>query len=157
MDRSYGGPDIDFGQGEKIPRRSVYLRHAHEKLVQFVQIFDGPKVSECYMREESIQPHQALALANSKLTFDQAGALAETISEEVAENDAAFVEEAFLHVLNRAPSEEEVEMCAEFLRKPKRVTVEGDEGAGNPEDAENCARRNLVLVLFNHNDFVTIR
>ena len=34
-----------------------------------VQIFDGARPNECYQRELSIKPHQALALANSQVTL----------------------------------------------------------------------------------------
>ena len=82
LDAEMGGPDIDNHQAQDSRRKSIYLRHAHEKLVEFVQIFDGPSVSECYMRETSVQPHQALALANSKLTFLASEALASQIEEK---------------------------------------------------------------------------
>ena len=45
LDESMGGPDIDHKLAQKSQRRSIYLRHAHEKLVDFIQIFDGPKVT----------------------------------------------------------------------------------------------------------------
>ncbi|MGB0579700.1 MAG: DUF1549 and DUF1553 domain-containing protein [Limisphaerales bacterium] len=137
MDRSFGGPDIDNKLAQKSKRRSIYLRHAHEKLVEFVQIFDGPKVSECYMREESVQPHQALALANSPLTFDQAAVLSKELSDR-SKDDRAFVRNAYLHILSREPRPEEQELCEEFMKKPD-------------------AKKRLVMTLFNHNDFVTIR
>jgi hypothetical protein len=72
LDATMGGPDIPNDQAQTSKRRSIYLTHAHERLVEFVQIFDGPKVSECYSREESIQPHQALAMHNSPLTNNAA-------------------------------------------------------------------------------------
>jgi len=137
LDRTFGGPDIDNKLAQKSKRRSVYLRHAHEKLVEFVQIFDGPKVSECYMREESVQPHQALALANSPLTFDQAAVLSQSL-EDNSKNDKAFVRNAYLHILSREPKAEEQKLCEEFMKKPN-------------------AKKRLVMTLFNHNDFITIR
>ena len=54
----------------------------------------------------------------------------------------AFVVRAFEKILAREPTAEEKQTCAEFVRK-----------AHDPKKA----RENLVLVLFNHNDFVTIR
>jgi len=139
MDRSFGGPDIDHTQAQTSKRRSLYLRHAHEKLVEFVQIFDGPKVSECYQREESVQPHQALALFNSTLTFEQSRALASRLDAESGD-DAQFVKAAFRSVLARGPKEEEGLVCQKFLKE-------------HPEDG----RERLIMILFNHNDFVTIR
>jgi len=139
MDRSFGGPDIDHRLAQQSKRRSIYLRHAHEKLVEFVQIFDGPKVSECYLREESVQPHQALALANSPLTFEQSKALCTELCAAAPE-DSQFVTRAFHRMLSRDPTPEERGLCERFLRET-RVR----------------ARERLVMILFNHNDFVTIR
>jgi len=137
LDRTRGGPDIPHTEAQTSKRRSLYLRHAHEKLVEFVQIFDGPKVTECYRRDTTVQPHQALALANSRLTFDQSEVLADELTSAVSDDDRAFVERAYLRILARPPKEEERRLCLEFL-----------------EDSE---RKNLVMVLFNHNEFLTIR
>lgn len=138
LDPALGGPDIPNTEAQTSKRRSIYLRHAHEKLVEFIQIFDGPKVSECYMRDSTVQPHQALALANSQLTFDQSRVIADEITSKVSEDNAAFVDSAFVRVLARAPKPEEREVCLEFL-------------------SGGADRVNLVMVLFNHNEFVTIR
>ena len=138
LDTSMGGPDIPSTDAQTSKRRSIYLQHAHEKLVEFVQIFDGPKVTECYQRNVTVQPHQALALANSKLTFDQAKALAQTLNSEAGTQGKEFVRNAFLNILSREPKPDEQKLCLEFLQ------------AGNPG-------LNLLMVLFNHNDFITIR
>jgi hypothetical protein len=139
LDDRFGGPDIDQNLAQTSRRRSIYLRHAHEKLVEFVQIFDGPAVSECYQREVSIQPHQALALCNSELSVAAAKAIERDLSESTGDDDAAFVDQCFLRVLNRPASDAEKASCLQFL-----------EGGDRP-------RMNLILVLFNHNDFVSIR
>jgi hypothetical protein len=139
LDRTFGGPDIDNKTAQSSKRRSIYLRHAHEKLVEFVQIFDGPKVSECYMRDESVQPHQALAMANSRLTFDQSKELTAQLAKE-SNTPNAFVHAAYEAILSRAPKPDEIRLCQQFL---KQHASDGQE--------------RLVMVLFNHNDFVTIR
>ena len=64
-----GGPDIDHKAGLTVPRRSLYFRHAAEKQMEFLQIFDAAGVTECYRRKDSILPQQALALANSELSL----------------------------------------------------------------------------------------
>ena len=68
LDLTMGGPEIDFPLGLTVPRRSVYFRHAAEKQMEFLQIFDGPSVTECYERNQAIVPGQALALINSDNT-----------------------------------------------------------------------------------------
>jgi len=138
LDASHGGPDIDHRQAQTSRRRSVYLRHAHEKLVEFVQIFDGPSVTECYQRPRSIQPHQALALANSQLAVEAARSISQQFQSEGLDR-TAFVERAFLRVLGRSPKAAETKECLTFLA-----------------ESEN-AEMNLLLVLLNHNDFVAIR
>ena len=87
-------------------------------------------------------PQQALALANSDLTIAQAKVLAKKLGDESGD-DAAFVARAFRRILARAPRDEEVRECAAFLDSKKSDIAH--------------ARESLVLVLFNHNDFVTIR
>lgn len=143
LDAATGGPDIDFKLAETSQRRSLYLRHAQEKTVEFIQIFDGPLPTECYQRESSIKPQQALALMNSKLASDAAVALEAKLSGLSGADYRRFIEEAFLTIMNRPPKEEELKLCSEFLER------------GGVDAAK--ARRNMLGVLFNHNDFVTIR
>src|SRR5262249_929107 len=65
LDLTMGGPALDHARGLDLPRRSLYFRHAEDKQVGFLKIFDGPSAIECYQRPESTVPQQALALANS--------------------------------------------------------------------------------------------
>lgn len=145
LDRTMGGPDIDNRKAQESTRRSIYLRHAHEKLVEFIQIFDGPSVSECYMRETSVKPHQALALANSPLTFEGSRKLSVTLGESTGRKPDVFIDEAYLTILGRHPLPEEFAICRKFLG--------GD--SISPAAPDLCEK--LITVLFNHNDFVAIR
>lgn len=148
LDPQMGGADIDNNQAQESRRKSIYLRHAHEKLVEFVQIFDGPSVSECYMRETSVQPHQALALANSQLTLYASKDLTDQIYQQTKGEVDAFIEEAFLYILARSPNAEERKLCHDFL-------LHSNKGSKNPPTQKQFQK--LIAVLFNHNDFVTIR
>lgn len=148
IDRTMGGPDIDNTLAQKSMRRSIYLRHAHEKLVEFVQIFDGPSVTECYMRENSVKPHQALALANSPLTVEGSSTLAKRLHEETDGLPESFIEEAYLTVLGRRPIPEEAALCRNFLGN-------GQPDSTTPATLPRCEK--LINVLFNHNDFIAIR
>jgi hypothetical protein len=143
LDLAMGGPDIDNKLGLTSRRRSVYLRIAPEKEVEFIKIFDGPNPVECYARPVTVMPHQALALANGELTFAQADVLAETLTAKSGNDDAKFITAAYERVLSRRPTKGEAKLCAEFLKAPGK-------DAGR-------ARKNLLMVLFNHNDFVSIR
>jgi PAS domain-containing protein len=170
LDLTRGGPDIDFTDGEKVPRRSLYFRHAYEKQMRFLVLFDEASPNECYRRTESIVPQQALALANSALSLGQSRKLARTLAEtlqEAADGDGAFVSAAFEQVLCRPPSEEELAACREFLMQQREQladtkSLSGFEGAATADvppsdDPALRARENLVHVLMNHNDFVTVR
>src|SRR4029077_20885156 len=98
-DLTRGGPDIDYKLGLTVPRRSLYFRHAAEKQMEFLQLFDAANVTECYERQHSIVPQQALALMNSDLSLKHARILARTI---VAKDAAPFTISAFEHVLTRS-------------------------------------------------------
>jgi hypothetical protein len=152
LDPAMGGPEIDHTKGLSSKRRSIYLRIAPEKEVEFLKIFDGPSVNECYQRRPSVMPQQALALANSELAIAQARSLAKTLSDEV--RDDGFITEAFRRILARKPGRDEAEACAEFLQKGTGQVEPAD---SKKSDRALRSRENLLLVLFNHNDFVTIR
>jgi hypothetical protein len=140
LDLAMGGPEIDHNSGLTSKRRSLYLRTAAEKEVEFLKIFDNASVSECYERKQTVVPQQALALANSELCLNLAKQLATSPTMSAADNDA-FISQAYLRVLARPPKPAELAHCRVFLTQP---------------DAAR-ARENLVLVLFNHSDFVTVR
>jgi hypothetical protein len=134
LDPSRGGPEIDDAQSTR--RRSLYIAHTPDISVPFLKMFDAPNPVECYERNESVIPQQALALANSKLSREEAEALA----KRLAADGASFAERAFERILGRPPSAPEAAAAARFLAT--------DSGT---------AHADLVHVLFNHNDFVTIR
>jgi len=141
LDLTAGGPEIDQGLGLTNHRRSLYFRSAPEKEVEFLRIFDGPSVTECYFRRPSVIPQQALALGNSQLVVEQAHVLAGQLA--AVADDGAFVRAAFLRVLARHATDEEVSACVGYL---------GEDGS-----TAGRKREELIGVLFNHNDFVTVR
>src|SRR5205807_6735180 len=114
LDLTPGGPDIDQAQGMTVPRRSLYFRHAAEKEMEFLKLFDAATVTECYQRKESILPQQALALANSELTRRHARLLARELAAKAAGPDA-FTTAAYERVLSRPPAAAERAECVRFL------------------------------------------
>jgi len=127
---------------------------------------------ECYRRSESIAPQQALAMANSTLTLAQARLLAKKLVESQSgavqdETAERFIQAAFVHILCRPPTADELAACREFLASESAALANttsltaftaGPAATVNPSvDPAQRARENLVHVLFNHNDFVTIR
>ncbi|HEY7331223.1 MAG TPA: DUF1549 and DUF1553 domain-containing protein [Gemmataceae bacterium] len=168
LDQTMGGPDIDHHLGLTSRRRSLYFRHAAEKQMEFLTLFDAASVTECYRRSESLVPQQALALANSPLALEQSRLLARSLSQKMGTSDsAAFVTAGFEQVLCRSPTAEETAACVQFLHEQTALLAGGkkltaSEGAPvSPvpavADPAQRARENLIHVLMNHNDFVTIR
>jgi len=171
LDLTRGGPDIDPEKGLTNPRRSLYFRNAKEKKVEFLSLFDSPNPVECYRRSESIAPQQALAMANSTLTLAQARILAKKLSESLTgppdEASQQFVEAAFTRILCRVPTADELAACLDFLTNESAALSQvasftaftsGPAATIAPStDPIQRARENLIHVLFNHNDFVTIR
>ena len=170
LDRTLGGADIDFRQGEQSRRRSLYLRHAYEKQMTMLVLFDAASPNECYRRSESIVPQQALALTNSSLSLGQSRRLARQLWEEVRKEDdprTQFVGVAFRQVLARPPAEEELTACLQFLTEQAKTLADTSKlttflGGQAPSvepaaDPDQRALENLVHVLMNHNDFVTVR
>ncbi|MFN0106277.1 MAG: DUF1553 domain-containing protein [Bryobacteraceae bacterium] len=161
LDTTRGGPEVEETKELDTMRRSIYIRQAPDVRSEFLSQFDSANPNECYRREESIVPQQALSLANSRLTLEQARRLAAKLPEE------GFVGAAFEAVLNRPPSASERDDAATFLVEQTRLLSEPgklkpfETGVAAPlkpsSDPSQRARENLVHVLFNLNEFVTIR
>jgi hypothetical protein len=162
LDLSMGGPEIDENKSEESHRRSLYFHQTPDTQMVFLQVFDGPSPIECYERAETVAPQQALALANSKLSFTAASLMADHLGGQNPPA-AAFVARAFESVLDRPPSAAELRLSEQFLereearfRDPEKPAWEKGKAAGTtPPDLR--ARVDLVHALLNHNDFVTIR
>jgi hypothetical protein len=165
LDLTMGGPDLDQNQGTGVPRRSLYFRHAAEKQMEFLKLFDAATVTECYQRKESILPQQALALSNSELTLKNSRILARLLAAKAGDDAGAFVVVAYERVLSRPPTAKEKEECVNFLKEQterlaatKAPSAPSDPDGKTPAtDPALRARENLVHVLMNHNDFVTVR
>jgi hypothetical protein len=169
MDWTMGGPELDQASGETVLRRSIYFRYAKEKVMEFSSTFNGPGLTECYKRDESIIPQQALAMANSVLVKNQSRRLAQAMMAAPGDgmDDTQFIGRAFTIILSRSPAREETDACLQFLKDqsallsdPARLTpaAVGESGSVPPaREPQARAKENLVLVLFNHNDFISIR
>jgi hypothetical protein len=172
LDEAMYGPDLDPASGLTLARRSVYFRTSKEKKMTFLATFDSANPVECYQRAESISPQQSLAMSNSPLTLAQSRVLASKLSDSLRDQAAeeangVFVEQAFQHVLLRMPNDAEKSECVRFLQQQAETFASGAAltaftgGGENPSkpsaDPQSRARENLVHVLFNHHDFVTVR
>ncbi|MEO6738789.1 MAG: PSD1 and planctomycete cytochrome C domain-containing protein [Chthoniobacteraceae bacterium] len=141
LDMRVGGPGVDPGKEESSLRRAIYFTQTADVEHRFLAAFDNSNVLECYRRQESIVPQQALALANGRLTRECADAIAKR-DEKLT--DPEFITQAFLSLLSRAPTAEERAACAESLAEFSKLNA--------------AHARTLVLqAIMNHNDFVTLR
>lgn len=165
LDKTMGGPEIDETKGDTVFRRSIYFRHTPDLQMEMLQVFDLANPNECFERTESVMPQQALALANSGLSYSAARIITGSLSN--TKKPDAFVAAAFEKMLGRQPSSAESKESLEFLRQ--QAALYREQGALTPftskeqpqvkasTDPDLRARESLVHVLINHNDFVTIR
>jgi hypothetical protein len=150
----------------------LYFFHSNNDRNLFLTMFDEASVAECYRREQSVVPQQALALANSELVDQVVPRVAQRLGDgmdpatESAE-DATFVDHAFLVLLGRPSTAEERRLSLAALRQWRQefeaAAAEGDSASdGQPPALAGPAairqrwREPLIWVLLNHNDFLTI-
>src|SRR5262249_1932970 len=106
------------------------------------------------------------ALANSTLSQAQARLLARKLAKQAAD-PAVFVRLGFEEVLGRLPRPQEQDQCERFLReqlalltdRTKLSAFSSGPASSIPPSTEPAmrAREDLIHVLMNHNEFVTIR
>jgi len=186
LDPAHGGPDIDSKTADTSFRRSLYYRHANEKRVTFLELFDQVGVAEGYQRTESVVPQQALALLNSEFANREAARFADRLGEIAATDQQRFVAIAFETILGRDATAGEIATCLDYLSRhagtgEQLVAADTDDavpagvGGGStvaapqvakPASASGAntlsptldrARANLIHALLNHNDFLAIR
>ena len=150
LDATRGGPPIAAAAQAESKRRSLYFFHSNNDRNLFLTSFDTAMVKECYRREQSIVPQQALALTNGRLVLDASWKIADRFSTEVSA-DADFINLAFSVLLGFKPGDAEMKASLEALGAWSALPP--DEG----RDAASTARSHLIWSLLNHNDFVTLR
>jgi hypothetical protein len=123
LEPTVGGPPVDPARGTETGRRSLYYRYSREDKMELLTAFDSPGVEECYRREQSIVPKQALALENSAFSWDQARRIARRL-EGGSPPPAAFVRAAFELVLGRSPEPAEAAACEAFLTAQKALLTD---------------------------------
>ncbi|MCE2795593.1 MAG: DUF1553 domain-containing protein [Planctomyces sp.] len=143
LDLTMGGPPVPISEQTASSRRSLYFFHSNNERNLFLTMFDEALVKDCYRREQSIVPQQALALSNSELAFSTA----EKVAAGLANDETRFITEAFRLLTAIEPGPEELEASRRALREWQSLP------AGTPENA----RASFIRVLINHNDFVTLR
>ncbi len=157
LDSKLGGPSVMPAQQADSKRRSLYFFHSNNDRNLFLTTFDEARVTDCYRREQSIVPQQALAMTNSRLVLDLSRPIADHVTKHLAASgrpadDETFARAAFLLLLAADPTAKELAACSGALGEWRKLPE-----AGSGAAATAFARANLVWVLLNHNDFVTVR
>jgi hypothetical protein len=149
LDTTPGGPPIPPEAQDGSRRRSLYFLHSNNERNLFLTTFDDALVKECYRRETSIVPQQALALLNSRMVHDAVPRVTAGLAARVGDADeAAFVREAFRWVVGFEPGDSEMRAALRTLSVW---------AAQSPPPSARRVRENLVWALINHGDFVTLR
>ena len=170
LDVSRHGPDLEPAAADLTPRRSLYFRHTPDDRALLLELFDAANASECYQRDESIVPQQALALANGVFAQEQARLVTSKLlsAADLPAGDAGgFITRAFEHVLSRSPTEAERALCGKYLAEQaaryagaaglKKVATGPAAQVKPAADPALRARESLVHVLLNYNEFVVVR
>ena len=175
LDTTHGGPTVGSSDQAQSRRRSLYFHHSNNDRNLFLTTFDEALVKECYRRETSIVPQQALALLNGRLVGDCAPDIARNLASTSPDpSDEAFVRHAFEQLLGFEPGPAELQAALEALRGPFAGSAGEAGGKVGPatgasavkaqktqaqaqQDALMPARAQLVWSLVNHGDFVTLR
>jgi hypothetical protein len=144
LDATMGGPSVPAAAQAASTRRSLYFFHSNNDRSLFLTTFDEALVKDCYRREQSIVPQQALALSNSGLVLEASGQIAKRFS---VESDPEFIRKAFRVLLGIEAGENEV--------KESEVAISAWRAL--PNATAESARANFIWTLINHNDFVTLR
>ncbi len=152
LDLTRGGPPVKPAEQAESRRRSLYFFHSNNDRNLFLTTFDEATVKECYRREQSIVPQQALAMTNSRLILDASKLIAERIEKGTPAgapklDDATFARRALTLLLGITADDAELAASLKAFDAWRRL----------PDGHGRDARAFFVWALLNHNDFVTLR
>lgn len=148
LDPTMGGQELENKDIFTSWRRTLYYSCQPEEdgKSSLGMLFDGPDASDCYRRTQTVIPQQSLALTNSPLVHELSSGIVMQIESRMPQgtqsDPTSFVQSAFGSILSRSPSQQELQLCLEYLSESTDAPM---------------LRASLVRVLLNHNDFITIR
>lgn len=153
LDRTIGGPPIPISEQSTSHRRSLYFFHSNNERNQFLTMFDEALVTECYRRDESIVPQQALALSHSRVVLDSVPAITQRIKKQAGQSPEEFVRFSFMWILGLEPTQQELELCLSMLME----TGDQSQVSNSEENANEFSKQEeLVWVLLNHHHFLQV-
>jgi hypothetical protein len=116
-------------------------------------MFDEALVTECYRRDESIVPQQALAMSHSRIVLENVPAITNRIQKRAVDSPEQFIRIAFAWILGLEPTRDELELCRAMLSDDS----ESDGIQTGDETAMRFSRQEeLVWVLLNHHHFLQV-
>lgn len=156
IDSTRGGPSVPSNAQADSLRRSLYFVHASDDRNTFLAMFDEASVNECYRRDQSIIPQQALALSNSSFVIDATPKIVERLRQPAVvggspPDDVEFIKKAYYILLGVRASEEEVIASASAMEAWRELPE------AKADESVDLGRRYFVWALLNHTDFVTVR
>ena len=105
-------------QGEDLYRRGLYVHWQRQYLHPSLLAFDAPSREECTAdRPRSNTPLQSLVLLNDPIFVEAARVFAEGVLNRGGTDDAARLDWAFDHGLNRKPSAQETKILLTLLNR----------------------------------------
>ena len=130
-------------------RRSIYIFSRRSVPFPLLEAFDAPvTTSSCSRRITTTVPTQALQLLNSRFTNDQSLEMAQQLIQEHDGNRRTLIKHAYLRVLGRLPSSEELRLGLELLAEAEKLHGSNDSGK------LLLSIQDLCHVLINLNEFV---
>ncbi len=116
-------------------RRSIYLIAKRNLRLPFMEVFDQPALlTSCARRESSTHAPQSLELLNGPISNELAARFAARLDREAGRDLDSIVDQAYLLVAGRPPTEDEALIARNFL-------------------ADNSLRE-FALAMFNLNSFL---
>ena len=132
-----------------IHRRMVYLPLRRANLPTLLGLFDfGDAVNSVAKRASTNVPPQALFMMNSDFVAERAGNLAASLLEKTDGDVAQRIDRAYLSILNRTATTEEIESGGAYLER----FVHDNPGALAPRDAW----KSLCKILIASNEFIYV-
>jgi hypothetical protein len=149
------GTDGENNQGrlslnpEKLKRRTVYLPLRRANLPTLLNLFDfGDATTASGKRQLTNVATQALFWLNSEFLNERALDVAKSLLDRKDMSSAARIENAYLRILNRQPSKDEVDGALNYIAGFKQKFP--------GKMADQKAWQSLCRVLMSSNDFVYV-
>jgi len=130
-------------------RRSIYLRVKRSELIPMMTMFDAPEPTQSIgERVSTTVPTQALAMMNSPFVRQEAEKLAKRVRPTPETSLQKAIEQAYLIVLTRMPTEKEKVAMQAF--------VESQNAAAEGQPISDAALVEFCHVLMSLNEFVYV-